>query len=209
MPEGRHLAPQFASVRQRDDVLELGLWVILATEVMLFGGLLLGYAVYRHALPQAFAEAARHTDIIVGTINTTMLLTSSFLVAWAVQAFELNARRIGAGLLYGAALLGLVFLCFKGVEYHSEFRERLVPGLNFDWHGDLSNGAELFFIFYFIATGLHAVHMIVGIGLLIVMAANAKRVEPSGVHVAGLYWHFVDIVWIFLFALIYLPGRSG
>jgi cytochrome c oxidase subunit 3 len=213
MPDGLPFAPQFASVRHRDETAELGMWVFIATEVLLFGGLVLSYFVYRHAYPEAFAAASRHTDILIGTTNTAILLTSSFLVASAVEAFAARARRISRALLIGAVVLGFSFIVLKGLEYRDEYREHLIPGINFTFDARLADGVELFFVFYFVATALHGVHMLVGIGLLTTFAALAGNGEESrthaALHSAALYWHFVDVVWIFLFALIYLPGRSS
>ena len=213
MPEAKSFAPQFASVAHRDEVAELGMWVFIATELLLFGGLVLSYFVYRHAYPEAFAVAGRHTDIVIGTANTAILLTSSFLIACAVEAFGANTRSICIALLGGAIILGLLFIGLKGSEYHSEYREHLVPGVNFAFDGPLSNGVELFFIFYFVATLLHALHMLIGIGVLATLAMLLRKSASSrhraALRSAGLYWHFVDVVWIFLFALIYLPGRSS
>jgi cytochrome c oxidase subunit III len=213
MPEGRAFAPQFASSRHRDETAELGMWVFIATEILLFGGLLLGYFVYRHAYPQAFAEASRHTDILIGTANTAILLTSSFLVACAVDALRINARGVCVALLTGAIVLGSSFLGLKAMEYADEYREHLVPGINFTFDGALSNGVQLFFVFYFVATAVHALHMLIGVGILGALASLVRRSSNTrrraALHSAALYWHFVDVVWIFLFALIYLPGRSG
>ncbi|MDA9432316.1 cytochrome c oxidase subunit 3 [Bradyrhizobium sp. CCBAU 51627] len=213
MPEPPAFASQFVSVPHRDHTAELGMWLFIATEVLLFGGLLLAYFVYRHAFPQSFAEGSRHTDILIGTINTAILLTSSFLVAWAVEVFSPATVRIVTWLLVGAACLGLVFIALKGIEYSGEYDERLVPGVDFQFGGPLANGVQLFFIFYFVATAIHAVHMLIGICLLLVLAIIGRRAPTTrhhaALHSAALYWHFVDVVWIFLFALIYLPGRAS
>lgn len=213
MPEARP-AFQFVDLRQQHDVAQLGIWVFLATEVLFFGGLILVYCVYRSAYPAGFAEAARHTKIVIGAANTAILLTSSFLVAWAVSATRLREARFAGLLLWGAALLGIVFIVLKGVEYTKEYHEHLLPGFGFDFPGAQAHQAHLFFAFYLVATGLHAVHVAVGIVVLVVIGLRAHQraysdVYNSPVVVAGLYWHFVDLVWIFLFALIYLPGRSG
>jgi cytochrome c oxidase subunit 3 len=212
MPDGLPFAPQFASVRHRDETAELGMWIFLATEVLLFGGLLLSYFVYRHGYPHAFSAASRHTDIFIGTANTAILLTSSFFVACAVKAFADRVNAVSRALLIGAVILGLSFMVLKGLEYRDEYREHLVPGIDFAFEGPLADGVELFFVFYFVATALHAVHMLVGIGLLTTFALLIGNAEESrthaALHSAALYWHFVDVVWIFLFALIYLPGRS-
>jgi cytochrome c oxidase subunit 3 len=207
-------APQFADLGQQREVAQLGMWVFLSTEVLFFGGLLLLYDAYRFGYPTGFAEAARHTNIVIGTINTAVLLTSSFAVAWAVAAVKDDANGLAAILLCLAALLGVVFLGLKAVEYVGEYREHLVPALNFSFPGAEAGSVELFFIFYFIATGLHGIHLVIGIIALLIMAWRARRGDYSpryhdSLTVTGLYWHFVDAVWIFLFALIYLPGRAG
>jgi cytochrome c oxidase subunit 3 len=211
MPDAQPAIP-YSDLRQQQHAAELGLWVFLATEVLLFGGLILAYAVYRHADTEAFAEAARHTRIALGTANTAILLTSSFLVAWAVESAAREAPRLAATLFFAAAALGLGFLAVKGFEYAGEIREGLLPGAHFAL-GDAGHGAALFFMFYFITTGLHALHVTIGITLLAAIGTRARSGAYSARYyapaaLAGLYWHFVDVVWIFLFPLIYLPGRG-
>jgi cytochrome c oxidase subunit 3 len=213
MPEPRP-AFQYATLSQQHDAAQLGMWTFLATEVLFFGGLILGYCVYRYGYPDDFAAAGRHTKIVIGTLNTAILLTSSFVVAWAVAATKIGLARLAGSLLGAAALLGVLFLALKGYEYRAEYKENLVPGLNFVFDPTHARGAMLFFMFYFVATGLHALHVAVGVVVLATIAWKARRGAYSAryhgpVTVAGLYWHFVDVVWIFLFALIYLPGRSG
>jgi cytochrome c oxidase subunit 3 len=213
MPEPQPAA-QFVDLRQQHDAAELGIWVFLATEVLFFSGLILAYCVYRIGDPEGFAEAARHTKIVIGTVNTAVLLTPSFLVAWAVMVARLNMGCLAAMLLWGAAALGLAFLALKGVEYKLEYDEHLLPGLGFAAAGPDTRAIFLFFSFYFVATALHAVHVAAGIVVLGVVGlrANQNAYSPryhAPITVAGLYWHFVDVVWIFLFALIYLPGRAG
>jgi cytochrome c oxidase subunit III len=213
MPEARP-AFQYATLAQQHEAAQLGMWTFLATEVLFFGGLILAYCVYRYGYPDDFAAAGRHTKIVIGALNTAILLTSSFLVAWAVASAKIGFGGVAAALLIAAALLGVLFLGLKGYEYHEEYRERLVPSINFMFDQAHTRGAMLFFMFYFVATGLHAVHVAVGVIVLIVIAWRARQGAYSAryhapITVAGLYWHFVDVVWIFLFALIYLPGRSG
>jgi cytochrome c oxidase subunit III len=213
MPDARP-AFQFAGLRQQQDVAQLGMWVFIASEILFFGGLLLAYCVYRTGYPDGFAAAARHTRIVIGTANTAILLTSSFLVAWGVTAAREREGRLSAWLLWLAAALGVLFLGLKGIEYAMEYREQLVPGLNFDFPGPHAEPARLFFSFYFVATGLHALHVAIGIVVLAVIGRRASQRAyseryHSPITVAGLYWHFVDAVWIFLFALIYLPGRTS
>jgi cytochrome c oxidase subunit 3 len=205
---------QFVNLRQQHEVAQLGMWVFLATEVLFFGGLILGYSVYRFMYPEGFAEAARHTQIAIGTTNTAILLTSSFLVAWAVSLARLGAHRLAALLFAAAAALGCVFLLMKGIEYRIEYGEHLVPGYFFIFRGPNATSAWLFFSFYFVATGVHALHVAIGIMVLAVIALKTRRGAYSERYhapatVAGLYWHFVDLVWVFLFALIYLPGRAS
>ena len=181
------------------EVRVFGLWVFLLTEVMLFGPLFVAYAIYRMQHPAAFAEGSAHLDRVLGTINTAVLLGSSLCVALGVRAAEAgaSARRW----LWIAAALGAVFLAIKGFEYHHKFTEHLVPGL--DFHG--AAPMQLFFVLYFVMTLLHGVHIVVGLTLL----AGAAVLAPSAttVELVGLYWHFVDVVWVFLFPLLYLVSR--
>ncbi len=212
MPD-RIPAEPYADLTQQHDAAMLGMWVFLATEVLFFGGPLLAYAAYRHGYPDAFAEAARHTHIVIGATNTAILLTSSFLVAWGVTVAKRGVDRIASILLAGAAALGVLFLALKGIEYRMEFAEHLFPDSKFAVGGAIGDGARLFFVFYFVATGLHAIHVTVGIAVLLIIATRTRQGAYSAAYhgpitVAGLYWHFVDVVWIFLFALIYLPGRA-
>jgi cytochrome c oxidase subunit 3 len=190
----------------------LGMWVFLLTEVMFFGGLFLGYTVYRSAYPQAFAEASHHLDIWLGSTNTAVLIASSLSMALAVHSAQTNERRGLIRFLLLTILLGLVFLGIKGTEYLHKFGEHLIPGANFVYSGPHAHQVQLFFSFYFGMTGLHAFHMIIGLGLLAALIWQARRGRFSAdyyvpVELIGLYWHFVDIVWIFLFPLLYLLGR--
>jgi cytochrome c oxidase subunit III len=204
----------YATLPQQHEAAQLGMWTFLATEVLFFGGLIVAYSVYRFGYPADFQAAGRHTEIVVGAANTAILLTSSFLVAWAVTAARLGLGRLAGGLLIGAAAMGVLFLGLKGYEYLEEFHAHLVPGLDFQFDAAHARGAMLFFIFYFVATGLHGLHVAIGVIVLLAIAVRARQgaysmAYHSPITVAGLYWHFVDLVWIFLFALIYLPGRSG
>jgi cytochrome c oxidase subunit III len=212
MPELRP-EPQFATLRQQTDVATLGLWLFLATEVLFFGPMLFAYVVDRTTFPDGWAEAGRHTKVVIGTVNTAILLTSSFTMAWAVHAAEKGHRRALAVLLVVTALFGFAFLCLKGLEYYEEWGEHLVPGLNFHEDSPHARTIELFFFLYFMLTGIHGLHVTIGIGVVTTMAVRAWRGAFSPayytpIEVTGLYWHFVDIVWIFLYPLIYLLGRS-
>jgi cytochrome c oxidase subunit 3 len=205
-------AHQFDDVAQQHEASWLGMWVFLATEVMFFGGMFLGYTLYRAAYPQAFASASNHLDLWLGTINTAVLICSSFTMALAVRAAQLGNRKPVIIFLILTMVLGVGFLGIKFTEYYSKFVEHLVPGSAFAYEGSLASAAEIFFSFYFAMTGMHALHMIIGLGLLTVLVVKASRGRFSPayhtpVELIGLYWHFVDIVWIFLFPLLYLVGR--
>jgi cytochrome c oxidase subunit 3 len=206
-------AHQFDDVEQQHEASWIGMWVFLATEVMFFGGMFLGYAVYRAAYPQAFASASNHLDVWLGTINTAVLICSSFTMALAVRSAQLGDRKLLVTFLMLTIALGTLFLGIKFTEYYFKFEEHLVPGSAFIFADTpLARPAEIFFSFYFAMTGMHAVHMIIGIGLLAVLSVMASRGRFSAgyntpVEVVGLYWHFVDLVWIFLFPLLYLLGR--
>ena len=197
-----------AVLRRR--VAQLGIWVFLASELLLFGGLLFAYGHGRLRWPEGFAVAGAHTHVALGTINTALLLTSSLLVATAVDAAAHGRRRWVAPLLWGTVALGLAFLAVKGFEYRMEFGEGLFPGQRF---GLQQPGAEVFFTLYFIATGLHAVHMAAGIVAIGLFAWHARDpssdwLRSSRIETMGLYWHFVDVIWIVLYPLIYLLGRA-
>lgn len=202
------LAHHFETLAQQQEANRLGMWAFLATEVLFFGGLFTAYLVYRSAYPSAFEEASTHLDIWRGTINTVILLTSSLTMALAVHASELRQRRRMILMMFLTMLLGLAFLGIKATEYYTDYEEQLIPGLNFAWEGAGPLQALLFFSLYFIMTGVHATHMIIGLGVLVVMIIWAWRgkyeSDPMPVERFGLYWHFVDIVWIFLFPLLYL-----
>jgi cytochrome c oxidase subunit III len=207
-------AHQFDSLAQQRETATLGMWVFLVTEMMFFGGLFLAYVVFRWSYPRDFEAGSRELDIVLGTTNTTVLIASSLTMALAVRAAQ-TGRRAGIVLFLSLTMvLGSVFLGIKGIEYHHKFVEGLVPGPGFHFPGPEGRHALLFFALYFCLTGLHALHMIVGIGVLVVMLAMGARGrfgphDHNAIECAGLYWHFVDIVWIFLFPLLYLIGRHA
>ncbi len=208
------LAHQFDDLEQQREASTLGMWAFLVTEIMFFGGLFLGYSVYRFNYPEAFAEGSHHLDVTLGSINTAVLIGSSLTMALAVRGAQLGRRNTAVGSLLLTVLLGCVFLGIKAVEYGHKFEEQLVPGTSFGYSSTQVDPGqlELFFSFYFAMTGLHAFHMIIGIAILLVLVWKTwkGRFTPSyyaPVEMTGLYWHFVDIVWIFLFPLLYLIGR--
>jgi len=206
------LAHHFDSYEQQRESASLGVWVFLVTEIMFFGGLFLAYTEYRVRNPAAFGHASAELDFWLGTINTAVLLTSSFTMALAVHSAQAGKRRLLLACLVLTLVLGTTFLGIKGVEYAHKFEEHFVPGPGFAFpHGD-PRPAEMFFSLYFAMTGLHAAHMIVGIGVLVWLFVGARRgrfgpAYYTPVEVGGLYWHFVDIVWIYLFPLLYLIPR--
>ena len=194
------------------EVGRLGMWVFLASEVLFFGGLFMAYLYGRTHWPQGFAQAGRHTHVFIGTINTAILLTSSAVIAVAVACAQHEPMRRWAGrLLWITAVLGLAFLALKGLEYREEWNEHLFPGRNFALAD--APGATIFFWLYFVMTGLHAVHLLIGLGLVSTFAWGASRLrpwaQPDRIDVVALYWHFVDIVWIFLYPLVYLVLRHS
>jgi cytochrome c oxidase subunit 3 len=190
-----------------------GIWVFLASEMLFFGALILTYTVCRIDHPAAFAAAARETDILYGTINTAILLTSSFTMAMASQAAASGERLRSLVLwcLAATAALGLAFLVVKGFEYKEDIEKHLVPGAHFAL---AQTGAQLFCGLYWIITGVHAVHLTIGIVLVVRLTLlgylNKFPLDANPeIEVTGLYWHLVDIIWIFLYPLIYLPGRAS
>ncbi len=208
-----NLAHHFDTREQQFEAAQLGMWLFLATEVLFFGGMFAGYTVYRILYPAAFAEGSGELDITLGTINTAVLLLSSLSMALAVHAAQTNSKQL-LRYIFGTALLGSVFLGIKFFEYQHKFHEHLVPGASFGQGAEsqhLDPHAELFFSFYFAMTGMHALHMVIGFGLMTWIALQARAGRFSSeyytpVEMVGLYWHFVDIVWVFLFPLLYLIG---
>ncbi|MFG1410695.1 cytochrome c oxidase subunit 3 [Xanthobacter sp. VTT E-85241] len=209
MAERIELHEPFRDAVQQREASLMGMYIFLATEIMLFGGLIAAILVVRALHPEEFIEASRQTHVAIGAINTAVLLTSSFAVAVAVEAGRAGRRRLAALLLLGAAALGLVFLALKGLEYSEETAEGLMPIFSHPPRFP-DPVAHLFMDLYLVATGLHAVHVTIGIMLLVGMAAQLWRgalVAPERAIVlenTGLYWHFVDAVWVFLFPLLYL-----
>jgi cytochrome c oxidase subunit 3 len=208
------LAHHFDDLAQQKEAATLGMWVFLVTEVLFFGGLFMVYTVYRRWYPDAFAAASHELDIVLGTINTAVLITSSLTMALAVHAAQLGKRQLLMLFLVATMILGTVFLGIKSVEYYHKFTEHHVPGPTFQFEKEYVRHAQLFFSLYFLMTGLHALHMIIGLGIMTWMLIWSWRGRItadyySPIEISGLYWHFVDIVWIFLFPLLYLLGRHA
>ena len=218
VPEHAHhpwLQHHFDNMEQQAEASTLGMWVFLVTEIMFFGGLFMAYLVYRHASPEGFQEASHELNRFWGTTNTAVLICSSLTMALAVRAAQTSqSARTQVAWLFGTILFGLAFLGIKAVEYADKFTHHHVPGPYFHWEGLYPKPAEQFYSLYFAMTGLHALHMVVGAGMLIWLLVEARKGTYSAkyftpVDIGGLYWHFVDVIWIFLFPLLYLIGRHG
>lgn len=207
------LQHHFQTLAQQQEAATLGMWIFLVTEVMFFGGLLMAYLLYRVWYPEAWSEGSLDLDIVLGGFNTAVLIASSLTMALAVRSAQTGAQRATVPWLLVTMALGLTFLVVKFFEYREKFELNHVPGANFVYEGPHARQVEIFFSLYFGLTGLHALHMIIGVSLLSVITWMAwrKRFTPewyTPVEISGLYWHFVDIVWIFLFPLLYLVDRA-
>jgi cytochrome c oxidase subunit III len=206
-----NLQHHFYSMEQQLEASTLGMWVFLVTEIMFFGGMFMAYILYRILYPEAWVLGSNHLDVALGALNTGVLICSSLTMALAVRSAQVGSRSGQIINLVLTILLGTVFLVVKYFEYAEKFEHHLVPGPNFDASLPQAAQQQLFFSIYFMMTGIHAAHMVVGIVLMGVILVMAMRNRFSAdyytpVEVSGLYWHFVDIVWIFLFPLLYLLG---
>jgi cytochrome c oxidase subunit III len=207
------LREQFDTPAQQKEASVLAMWIFLVTEIMFFGGMFLAYTVYRSFYPTVFGAASRTLSATIGAVNTAVLLTSSYTMVLAVRSAQLGRRKALVLFLILTMLFGAVFLGVKAYEWHDKFVEHHVPGPSFHLEGEPMQGqAQLFFSLYFAMTGFHALHMIVGIGIMLVMTYRAwigrfTSDYYTPIDVAGLYWHFVDVIWIFLFPLLYLIDR--
>jgi cytochrome c oxidase subunit III len=210
------VAEQFDDREQQHEAANFGMWIFLATEVMFFGGLFASYTIFRNLHYEAFRIGSHHLAVQFGAANTAVLILSSLTMALAVHAAQTGRRRALMGFLVATLILGLTFLGVKWFfEWTPDYLEGWAPGVNWKVGGPESGQIQLFMFFYFMMTGVHALHMVVGIGELTVLIVLSARghfppERPNAVEMAGLYWHFVDIIWIFLFPLLYLiGGRYG
>ena len=217
------LLEQFDTIEQQKDASQFGMWVFLVTEIMFFGGLFGAYLIYRNLYNPAFVAASKSIDITLGAVNTAVLICSSLTMAMAVHSAALGARKLLVLFLILTLALGGIFLGIKAVEYHQKYVEHHIPGPSFDFNssekadervpGDVARQTSIFFALYFAMTGMHAMHMIIGAGILLFLIWRAWHGAYPPNHYTmvenfGLYWHFVDIIWIFLFPLLYLVSRS-
>jgi cytochrome c oxidase subunit 3 len=212
LSDARPLAHHFDDVGQQRRAVSLGMWAFLVNEIMFFGGLFGAYTVYRLLYPHAFHDGSHHLDVTLGAFNTAVLIASSLTMALAVWSAEHGRRRALVWWLVATLVLGAVFVGVKGIEYSDKWTHHLVPGPRFQWPGPDGHHVQIFYSLYFAMTGFHALHMLIGFGLLgwLIVDARRGRFGPgywAPVEMVGLYWHFVDIVWIFLFPLLYLIGR--
>ncbi len=211
-PPRAHVEMQFDSAEQQQETATLGMWVFLITEIMFFGGLFVAYLVYRNLHFQSFVLGSRSLSYGSGTAMTAILILSSLTMALSVHASQTGRQPALRRNLVFTLLLGIAFLVLKGLEYHDHILKHQFPGSNFhfDAPAPLAHPVQLFFVLYWCMTGLHALHMLVGIGLVSWLLKHARRMTPeyhNPVEIIGLYWHFVDIIWIYLYPLLYLIDR--
>jgi cytochrome c oxidase subunit 3 len=206
------LAHHFDDFEQQREAGTLGMWAFLITEILFFGGMFMAYILYRTKYPDAFAFASAHLNWKLGAANTAVLIISSLTMALAVYYSQVGDKKMLMLFIVLTMILGATFLGVKAYEYYDKWDHHLIPGFRFHWEGSGDpDHVQMFYFIYFAMTGIHALHMIVGLGIMtvILMMAKRGRFTPeyhSPVEISGLYWHFVDIVWIFLFPLLYLLG---
>ncbi len=208
-PAPWYQAHHFDNIDIQNHAVRLGMWLFLGTEVLLFAGLFLGYTVYRYLYPQTFHLASRDLNLTLGAVNTIVLITSSLTVALAYNAIQRGNAKRCVRLLAFTILCACAFLVIKGFEYQHKFHEGMLPGKFYTYEGLKLPGANIFYAVYFLATGLHAFHVIVGMSVLAWVMVRVKKGLYTAeynvpIELGALYWHLVDLVWIFLFPLLYL-----
>ncbi len=208
VPEGI-LGHHFASLEAQNHAVRMGMWLFLATEILLFAGLFTGYAVYRMEFTEAFEQASRTLDLSLGTLNTFLLITSSFTVALSIHYARSDKKWTAVAMLVATILMGFGFLGIKAIEYQHKFHIGALPGPYYSFSEVTADGAPMYFTVYFLTTGLHALHVIIGMTVLSILTVKTAMGRFSskyylGLELGGLYWHLVDLVWIFLFPLLYL-----
>ena len=206
-----HLAEHFTDAEQQHESAKLGMWVFLLTEVLLFGGLFVAYVIYRAWYPEMFIDAHKQLSVLMGGINTVVLITSSVTMALAIRSVQLNNMKASKGYLIATILLAGCFLLIKYFEYSHKFHLGQLPGKFYSFDGVKGSNPHLFFSIYFLMTGLHGLHVIIGmcaIGWAYMKVASGKLTPTyyTPVEMVGLYWHLVDLIWIYLFPLLYLIG---
>ncbi len=202
---------QFESLAKQQHAVRFGMWIFLGSELLLFAGLFGLYVAYRMQYPVAFAEGVHHNALAIGTINTVVLIVSSFTVAWSIHALRHGRSKTTRLMLLITMVLGSLFLVFKGIEYADHFGEGIFPGQYYAFEEMPAYGGQLFFTLYYFATGLHALHMIGGLTVMLWLLIRVRRGKTTKAHhteleLGALYWHLVDGIWIFLWPLFYLTG---
>ncbi len=206
-----HLQHHFADSQQQRDSAKLGTWIFLLTEVLLFGGLFCFYSIYRSWNPDIFHNAHKFLDVSLGATNTVVLIVSSLTMALAIRSMQLGNRKQTIWLLVATVLLAATFMVIKYFEYTHKFHLGQLPGKWYTFTGIEGTNPHIFFSVYFLMTGLHGIHVLGGIGLIIWLIIRTGKGEFSPeyytpIEMIGLYWHLVDLIWIFLFPLFYLIG---
>lgn len=201
----------FSDAEQQVETAKLGMWIFLLTEVLLFGGLFAFYAIFRSWHPEMFFEAHKLLDVSLGALNTFVLVTSSLTMALAIRSMQLNNRKHTIWFLVVTLLLAGTFLVVKYFEYSHKIHLGQLPGIFYSYEGVAANNPHIFFSVYFAMTGLHGIHVLIGMAAIIWMLIRTVKNHFSDeyytpIEVTGLYWHLVDLIWIFLFPLLYLIG---
>jgi cytochrome c oxidase subunit 3 len=210
-PPAPEPAEHFESLQQQEHAAHFGMWLFLTSETLLFGALFGLYTAYRIQYAEQFLEAAHHNNVLLGTTNTVILVSSSFFAAWAVHSVQQSRPKVAVRCLLATLLAGLVFLGVKAVEYREHFAHGIYPGSWYRFTELPTQGAKIFFTLYYFMTGLHALHVIAGLAALAVIARVAARGryterQHTSLELGVLYWHLVDVIWIFLWPLMYLAG---
>jgi cytochrome c oxidase subunit 3 len=209
--ENSHLAHHFKTMDQQFDAAKMGIWLFLCTEVLMFGGLFVGYIIFHGVFPEMFAEGARQLNWRMGALNTVVLLASSYTMAMGIHYAQTNNPKKSFNMLAITFICGLIFMCIKAYEYSLKFEHGFLPGHFFRAHEFEHANLAMYFSFYFLMTGLHGAHVMIGMGLIAWMMIRTKRGDFSNefytpVEGVGLFWHLVDLIWIYLFPLLYLVG---
>lgn len=207
----KHLQHHFSDVEQQQEAARLGMWIFLVTEILLFGGLFCFYAIYRAWYPEMFVNAHQYLDVIMGGTNTIVLITSSVTMALAIRSVQLGRNKVALYQLLVTLVLASMFLVIKYFEYEHKFHLGQLPGKFYTFEGIEGSNPHVFFSVYFMMTGLHGIHVIGGMGIITWMILRTRRGDFSPeyytpLELTGLYWHLVDLIWIFLFPLLYLIG---
>jgi cytochrome c oxidase subunit 3 len=210
-PSSLSLREQFATPEQQRESATLGMWIFIITELMLFGAMFAAFSIYRYWYPAAFTRGSGEMELWMGAVNTAILICSSFTMSLAEYAGASGKANRCAWLLLLTAALGAAFLAIKFTEYYMHYQDHKLPGFGFVESGPQSHEMQLFFFFYFMMTGLHSLHLLIGIGLVMVMLYpvlldNISERYHTPIDNVSLYWHFVDVIWVFLYAIFYIPG---